>query len=319
MKNIFKLLLVFITSGAIFISCEESETNFDKLTKAPDPNASYFLQFIKAAQSFETGVTEAGGLIEIETAISVVLMGLPQTAPITVGLAVDPSSTITSTMYTMSANSITIAAGKTSGSVTFKTIAANMPVGQTLQLVVNINAAEHNSPNPVATKLKYNLKRIEFCPLVNGVNDLVGSWSGEDAWYSSIVETTADGADLRVSGLSEEFIADWWGEPVVAGGTFTMTVKGNGLIDIPRQYIYTTVYGGANYDYEVKGTGKWENCAGSPRMILTYDIYYPGDEKGLAATYSSYLGASVMTADITLDGKKSGQIIENKLKPFPKK
>ena len=56
------------------------------------------------------------------------------------------------------------------------------------------------------------------------------------------------------------------------------------------------------FDYEIKGSGKWENCAGKPRLLITYDIYYPGDEKGLAATYSSYLGgATVLTADITLD------------------
>lgn len=302
MKNIFKYLFVFIAAGTFFVSCEELETNFDSLTKDPDPNAGYYLQFINAAQSFETGVTEAGALVEVERLIGVVLMGMPQSQDIQIKLTVDPSTTFTSDMYTLSSTTITIPAGKTSGSVTFKTKASKMPVGKTQKLVLKVDAGEHNSPNPKATMLTYNVKRIEFCPLVKGAADLVGKWSGDDAFYKSIITTTLDGADLKVSGMSNEFIADWWGEPVVSGGTCKMIVKGNGKVEIPRQYIYTTVYEGANYDYEIKGSGKWENCGAKPKLIITYDIYYPGDEKGLAATYSSYLdGATVLTATITLD------------------
>ncbi len=323
MKKIYKAILFFIAVGTMFISCDKSklEPNFDALTKSPDPNASYYVQFINAQQSFETGVSLDGGLVNVNTTIGVVLMGMPQSQDITVNLAIDPSSTITSDMYTLSATSITIPAGKTSGSVDLSTIADKMPVGQTLKLVVNIDAGEHNSPNSNGTVLKYDLKRIEFCPLVNGSNDLVGSWSGEDAFYSSIITTVANGDNLDATGISDGFIYNWWGETVVAGGTCTLTIYGNGVIDIPRQYIYTTVYDGANYDYEIEGTGKWENCGATPHMILTYDIYYAGDAKGLAATYSSYLGASVLTADVTLSGKKSGkQVIQLKqLQPIIRK
>lgn len=301
MKNIFKLFFAISIAAMFLPSCDE-EIAFDALTSAPDANAGYYLQFINAAQSFETGVTEAGGLVEVEKPIGVVMMGMPQSQDIQINLSVDPSSTFGSGMYTLSSNSITIPAGKTSGSVTFKTVASKMPVGQTLKLVLKVDAGEHNSPNPNGIVLTYNVKRIEFCPLVNGAADLVGSWSGDDAFYNSSITTVLDGADLEVSGMSNSFIADWWGEPVVSGGSCTMIVKGNGKVEIPRQYIYTTVYDGANYDYEIQGSGKWENCAGKPRLLITYDIYYPGDEKGLAATYSSYLdGATVLTADITLD------------------
>jgi len=316
MKNILKILFVFMATGALFISCENQDTNFDALTKAPDAKASYYLQFIDAAQSFETGVTEAGELIDIETTVSVVLMGMPQSQDITVNFAVDPSSTITSGMYVMSANSITIAAGKTSGSVTFSTITENMPVGQTLELVLNMDAGDHNSPNPNGIKLDYSLKRIEFCPLENGVDDLVGSWSGDDAWYSSIITTAASGADLEVSGMSVGFINDFWGETVTSGGTITMTVYGNGILDIPRQYIYTTDYNGSPYDYEIEGAGKWENCGGSPRLLIQYDIYYPGDERGLAAQYASYLdNIPYLTADVTLSGAKSAKVIKHITRP----
>ena len=283
MKNILKILFVFMATGALFFSCENEATNFDALTKAPDANASYFLQFIDAAQSFETGVTVDGDLIEIQTTVSVVLMGMPQTQDITVNLTVDPSSTIGSDMYTLSASSITIPAGQTSGSVDLTTVAAKMPVGQTVDLVLTIDAGEHNSPNPVGTELNYGLKRIEFCPLINGAADLVGSWTGDDAWYSSIITTVVNGEDLDVSGMGVGFIEDWWGETVTAGGTITMTVYGNGIVDIPRQYLFTTDYEGSPYDYEIKGSGKWTNCGAHPTLLITYDIYYVGEDAGLAA------------------------------------
>lgn len=304
MKRIFKILFVFLSAGALFTSCEEVETGFDAITKDVDPAATYYLQFIKASQSFETGVTEQGDLVEVVKPISVVLMGVPQNAPITVNLTVDPSSTIASSMYTLSGSSITIPAGKTSGSVTVSTKAASMPVGEPLKLVLTMDAGEHNSPSSTATKLIYTFKRFPYCPLVNGIADLAGTWTGTDAYYGTGFTATVDGTKLKIEGMGEAFIDEWWGEPVVAGGSFLMTVKGNGTIDIPRQYIFTTVYEGANYDYEVMGTGKWENCGSSPKLTITYDIYYPGDADGLAKSYAGYLdNIPYLTAEVTLSGK----------------
>ena len=315
MKNIFKILYVFIVAGALLSSCEKVETGFDKLTNAPDQTATYYLQFINAAKSLETGVTEAGGLVEIVTPIAVSLMGIPQAEAVTVNLTIDPSTTITPAMYTLSANSITIPAGKTSGSVTLTTKAAEMPVGETLKLVMTLNAGEHNTPNANGIKLVYNLKRIEFCPLINGAADLVGSWTGEDAYYPSVVTTTANNStSVKISGMGVGFIEDWWAEQVTALGDPIMNVTGNGLVDIPRQYLFTTVYGGSPYDYEIKGSGKWTNCGASPTLLITYDIYYPGDADGLAKSYAGYLGGiPYLTASITLGSKGTPEAFVNSI------
>lgn len=321
MKKILLGIFAFLAAGALVPSCDEIETGFDKFTSTPDQSSSYYVQFINATKSYETGVTEAGALVEVEQPVSVVLMGVPQAEAITVNLTADPSSTLTSAMYTLSANSITIPAGKTSGSVTFKTKAASMPVGQTLKLVLTISAGDHNSPNSGAIKLTYSVKRIEFCPLANGVASLVGTWGGSDAGYTvSNIIASVSTTKLKVENIGEEFIADFWGEPVVAGGSFLMTVSGNGIIDIPRQFIYTTVYKGVNYDYEIKGSGKWENCGAKPKLIFTYDIYYPGDADGLAKQYASYLGnIPYLTATLTMSSKSGeimNEIIGNKFKPI---
>lgn len=303
MKNIIKILFVFIASGALLVSCyDDVETNFDELTKDPDPNATYYLQFVDAAQSLETGVSESGGLVDIETTIAVSLMGMPASEDIKVDLTVDPSSTMESNMYTMSSQSITIPAGKTSGSINLVTIAEEMPVGEELNLIINMDAGEHNSPNSNGTKIDYNLLRINFCPLADLTGDLAGTWNGDDAFYSSLITAeVASATELTMFGMSKEFIEGWWGEPIIEGGTCKMVVKGNGIVDIPRQYIYTTTYGGAPYRYEIEGAGKWDNCGDKPKLLITYDIYYEGDDTGLAATYSpAYLPTPYMEADVVL-------------------
>jgi hypothetical protein len=137
MKTISRLLLLSLFAGAFTVSCEQLSV-FDQITSPPDPDATYYVQFLKASQNLETGVTETGELLEIETPIAVALLGIPQASPITVDITIDPGSTITPAMYTLSANSITIPAGKTSGSVTLKTNAESMPVGETLKLIARI-------------------------------------------------------------------------------------------------------------------------------------------------------------------------------------
>jgi len=291
MKKIYTLLFALTIAGIFIYSCVDKEAGFGSITSKPDPNASYYVQFLNASKTMETGVTEAGALVDATSTAAVSLMGMPQTTAITVNLTPDASNTLTPTMYALSANSITIPAGSTSGSVTFNTITSKMPVGQTLKFVLNMSAGEHNSPNATGTKLTYNIKRIDFCPLANGAASLVGSWTGKDAGYnSSLIKTVSKGADLTVSGVNVGFINDFWGEDIVQGGSFTMTVKGNGTIDIARQYIFTTIYQGALSDYEIKGSGKWENCGAKPKLTITYDIFYVGDAKGLAESYASYLG-----------------------------
>ncbi|MBN1950385.1 MAG: hypothetical protein JW801_04225 [Bacteroidales bacterium] len=150
-----------------------------------------------------------------------------------------------------------------------------------------------------------NITVMTVCELANGANDLAGSWTtGYDGWYwpSQITIDAVDETHVQVNGMAEYFIADFWGETVIDGGTFTMEVTPFGTVNIPRQYIYTTDYEGDPYDYEIAGSGFWENCGSTPVLMISYDIYYPGDAAGLAATYAAYLGYNYLYTEIALDG-----------------
>lgn len=163
---------------------------------------------------------------------------------------------------------------------------------------------------------------MTYCPLANGIADLVGSWDGTDGQgadytYDSQITTSVDGTQLAVSGISIGFINGFWGEPVIEGGTIMMTVNVDGTVDIPRQYIYTTEYEDAPYEYEIEGSGTWDNCGDSPSMVINYDIYYANSEDalpdgaGLAEYYSSYLDdIPYLTANITLTSAKSAAIAD---------
>lgn len=325
MKNIFKILLTVIIFGAFFISCEEVETNFDALTKEPVAGAPFYIQFIDAAKTLETGVTEDGDLVDIETTIGVSLMGMPQDQDVDVNFAVDPSTTIDANMYNMSASSITIPAGETSGSVTFNTITENMPVGETLKLVLNLDAGNNNSPSATGTILTYNLRRIEFCPLENGAADLVGVWKGTDATtiYTSgnaQVETYLDGESLMITGLGFEWMTDFWGEEIIDGGTAELTVNGNGTVEIEEQYYMTTIYDGAEQDpYTIRGAGKWTNCGEYPTLIIEYEMNNYDTDWGAWTFANGYSSDEIFTATLTLDPaglksvivKKSQMISDN--------
>lgn len=154
-----------------------------------------------------------------------------------------------------------------------------------------------------------------YCALTNGAADLVGSWSGDDAGYESIITTTLSGTNIKAAGIGVGFIEDWWAETVTAGGTPTITVNVNGTVDIPRQYLFTTEYDGDPYRYEIIGSGTWDNCGSAPHMLIIYDIYYEGDADGLA---KSYADTPYLTMDITL-GTKSGMTGKKLLSPSPRK
>lgn len=285
MKNIIKRLAFLAVSAVLFVSCDWDPNSFEELYNSPDPNATYYIQFKDASKSLESGVSESGDLVDIETTVNVGLLGLPQAQDITINLTLDPASTIDESMYNLSATAITIPAGSAGGSVTLTTNTELMPVGEVLNLILNVDAGANTAT--AGTELNYSLKRIAFCPLENGAADLAGSYAAtiDLNGYPDAITAVLDGDNLLISGLGVNFIENFWAEAVTTSVPISAEIAGNGGITIPRQYIYTTIYEGAPYDYEIAGTGKWENCEGKPVMIIDYDIYYPGDETGLAATY----------------------------------
>jgi len=270
MKNIIKYVLIFVIGGLVMSSCEDLESNYAAMTNDYDKsNTTYYIQYLNASQSFETAIDEAGLPTNIVTTVGVALLGAPQSSDVTVTIVADPSSTMTSSMYTLSATSIVIPAGLNSGSVSLTALAAEMPEDEVLNLVLNMDAG--GAEAGTGAQLNYALKRIKFCPL-DDLNTMAGKYGGTDDWGLTVsVVATVDGDKFMLQGLNHTWIQDMWGEGVTDEVPVEVTMNPNGTLEIAEQYIFTTDWEGAPYEYSIlDGTGIWDNC--KKTLIITYDI-----------------------------------------------
>ncbi len=201
MKNLIKYILILVIGGVFLSSCEEQVSNWNAMTNDYDANNStYYIQFLDASASFETKIDEAGLPTNINATIGVALLGAPQSSDVNVTLVVDPSSTISADMYTLSANAITIPAGATSGSVSLTTIADKMPEDVNLKLVLNMDAG--GAEATASTQLNYSLKRIKFCPWT--VDEMVGTYTGSD--YNGYAGEGGDGYTFEIFKVDDTHI-----------------------------------------------------------------------------------------------------------------
>ena len=260
MKNIIKHFALLAVSGVLLVSCDWDENEFEKLSNSPDPAATYYIQFKDASKALQTGVDENGDLVDIETTVTVGLLGLPQAQDVSVNFSVDPSTNIDESMYELSASSITIPAGSTTGSVTLTTNTELMPVGEVLDFVLNVDAGANTAT--AGTQLSYSLERINFCLLE--LTDYVGTWSGVDSWdYNTQVTTSIDAdGDLVMNGIGFGWFQDWWGEVIVANVPVKVDINlitGDFSIDPDKQtapYLESTWNGAPQPVYYMTATGK---------------------------------------------------------------
>lgn len=197
MKNILKLITLLTVTLFVSVSCDYDESNYDMLTKEIDANAKYYVQFKNANKALRTSVDASGNLVNIQSTIDVALLGAPLTKDLVVKLTIDPTSTISSDKYSLSATSVTIPAGKTSGSVTITGFANKMTIDKTEKLVINLDAGEFNAP--AGLKLNYSLYRI--CAL--DPTTIVGNWtlkmsdSYGDGWNGAAVTAVINGVSTN--------------------------------------------------------------------------------------------------------------------------
>jgi hypothetical protein len=140
-----------------------------------------------------------------------------------------------------------------------------------------------------------------FCPLP--FSGFEGTWTGidelEDEFEYDITVTATLSEDSQIlvdvigSGLMED--EDFWGEEIIEGGTFLVTINPDGTLDVPEQFFCDTdLYEG----YKIRGSGTWDNCGASPTMTINYDIWFPDpDESFWIADH--YFGTD-FSATITL-------------------
>jgi len=140
---------------------------------------------------------------------------------------------------------------------------------------------------------------------------LAGEWFGVDCdddgvsgyfdYESQVV--VVQGCALEISGLGYDWLQDFWGEDIVAGGTIELEVDMNtGIITIPNQYYCTTTYHGNPQDpYNIFGSGLVDMTGEYPTMTIEYELENYGYNWADWCNYYGYLSTPMFVANLTLD------------------
>ncbi|MDE3741563.1 hypothetical protein [Maribacter polysaccharolyticus] len=248
MKNIIKQLAFISVSMLLVVSCDWDENNFEALTgNSPDPDATYYVQFKNTENSFSTDFSPTGDIVEIETTIDIGILGLPLDEATTINFSIDGASTADADMYELGATSVVIPAGEVTASTTLTSVAENMPIDETVTLILNLDAGENAADT--ATQLILSLFRPAPCSwlagdyTINMVDTYGDGWQTTSGNGGDGIQVTIDGSitevgmctpyeaspyDGCVEGPSEataivtipegaqsvkwNFPGDWWGE-----------------------------------------------------------------------------------------------------------
>ncbi len=293
-------ILFFIFATALFVGCQEDYE--DTEVESPSYDDEYSIRFIddnstdvllnNSIQSFSLTVIRDNEEDALEVPVIVV--------------------TNENSVFDIP-GSVSFAAGEDSVSITISMAdTATYDVAYALELEFD-DEYYQNPYNSEFNTYSGEVTLLNVCAL-DSISDLEGSWTGDDSYWDADVTTTVSGDDLAFSGLSEGMMEDWWGETITERYIVTMDIDMDyGLIDIARQDIYTTDYNGDAYLYEIEGYGKWDNCGDSPTLTIYYDIYYDGEDTGIAATYGDdYLGGiSYFTATLSFSDLEPSSVLKS--------
>ncbi|MFT6866788.1 MAG: hypothetical protein ACJA08_001625 [Cyclobacteriaceae bacterium] len=187
--------------------------------------------------------------------------------------------------------------GIQSGSFTF---------GGALDLTNVCDANRYHMADVVKTGSSYEIIQVGKLPDLVPTT-LVGTYTGQDSNLDGIgfvgesqivaVLNTA-GDDIEMTGINVDFMENVWGEAVQTSVPVKLTIDyAAKTIVIEEQFIFTTLYDGALYDYTIYGTGYVDACN---NVILEYEMNQDGFLVGGWLNANGYSSDALFTAIISL-------------------
>lgn len=92
--------------------------------------------------------------------------------------------------------------------------------------------------------------------------------------FTAAVTIAKVGTSYTINGLNVAFMQGYWGETVIRSNPVTFTVDDGGAITIAKQAIFTTLYAGDEYPYEIIGSGQVNTC--DANVTINYDVITGG-------------------------------------------
>jgi hypothetical protein len=219
----------------------------------------------------------------------------PAVEDVTVTLSTSGSATAGED-FTLEESSVVVPAGETNGSFTINVI-NDLADDDNETIDVGISAAGLSTSGSYLVTIK-----DDDCPFT-----YVGAFGGDDVHINGRGLNIQYGADVTIAaggasghtleGLNVEFMEDFWGEEVIEQVAVEITIDGAGNITIPEQHIFTTLYNGTEYPYDIVGTGKINTCDGT--ISIDYDVIQDGFAVGAWAHTNSYMTDLIFHAELT--------------------
>ncbi|MEA3443506.1 MAG: Calx-beta domain-containing protein [Bacteroidota bacterium] len=139
---------------------------------------------------------------------------------------------------------------------------------------------------------------------------LSGVWYGIDVddttggYHQYPSEVVAElGCTFQIKGLGFGWMANFWGEEIIAGGSATMTIdEVNDSVFIADQYYMTTLYNGeVQDDYTIVGKGTFDNSGAYPTMTIEYEMTNFGMGWAQWCFDNGYMASNKFVANLTQD------------------
>lgn len=133
------------------------------------------------------------------------------------------------------------------------------------------------------------------------------AFTGDDRIDFASQITTVQGCDFLIFGVNHGWMYDFWGEEVIDEGNVVWTLdEATGEITIENQYVFTTLYDGAEYPYNISGTGTYDLSGEFPVVTLTYLLDQEGFDPSGWCFDNGYMETPYFTATVSLDPTFTG-------------
>ena len=275
MKKIFTIFAAI----TLFMSCDEDRETIDSLSYPSDAFVSFSASSVSVLESNTSTINIVMNLATSTNAATVAS---------TVGFAITSDNAVEGVHYTIldEKTSFNLAAGSFQDALQIVPIDNGDEDGDKVITITLTDAPVtlgFPGPDGLGKSIVLTLQDDDCAVSLEGLG--AASWSGEDSVpgsqagpNASMIETSFDGTNLLMEGLSYAWITDtsYWDEVVILSNLVIVNINlATGVIDIPEQPLCTATWNGDVQPlYSISATGIYTSC--SETMVLDYTLYQGG-------------------------------------------
>lgn len=259
MKKYFLKYTIFILFIGLFSNCEEDKVLYD------------------GSQSLAAFGSTSGSLAVLPSGVSSISIPVEiSTLSVTdrpISVTIDPTSTALASQYTIDPASLVIPAGSYNGKIVVTGNFANLVVGQTVKLILNLTNVDQAPLEK--SRIKYELSIFKSCPIANA-SIFNGNYKvAVDGWQDYAVGATVPVVYNPANGLNTFRILSTTNPGLINPGVPYMIVTIDPVtatvVSITSNTIYN--YGAGGTASVTAGSGTLSTCTGDMNLKVTWGTF----------------------------------------------